>query len=276
MIPFRFGQSDQQMFAIYQRPVAADDCGEAILICNPFGQEAIRTHRLLKLLADRLVRNGLHVMRFDYRGTGDSDGEDSEIEFEGFLADTLAAHRELLDKSGVSVISWFGFRLGASVAALASSSAVEVPRRLVLWEPIFDGRQYLRELDEAHLAALKRDYGARWVLDAPLRQRFEAEAGKEALGFTLSATLRESISALMPDNFSKATALEVTMFCEYEENKPRAIDEQVSQAILQRRRSVAMNPASGGIVWTANEMMNASVAPPDVMAAIAASFGEAA
>jgi uncharacterized protein len=276
MTPFRFRSSGHQMFAIYQRPVDAVDRNEAVLICNPFGQEAIRAHRLLKLVADRLVRNGLHVMRFDYLGTGDSDGDDAEAKFDGFLADTLAAHQELRHRSGVSAISWFGVRLGASVAAIASSSVAESLKQLVLWEPVFDGKQYLHELDEAHSSALRRDYGARWFLDLQLQRQFNAEAGSEALGFVLSESMRAHISALTPEKLRVTNASKVVFFCTLDAGKLRPADEQVSQSLIRGGLTVSVNDVPERIVWTANEMMNTSVAPSGVLAAIAGSFSEAA
>src|ERR1700755_3241688 len=51
-------------------PVEAGDV--ALLICNPFGYEALCAHRALRVLAERAALAGAHVLRFDYRGTGDS------------------------------------------------------------------------------------------------------------------------------------------------------------------------------------------------------------
>ena len=48
----------------------------AVLICAPFGQEVVRSHRLFRVLSDRLARTGIAVLRFVPYGTGDSPGED--------------------------------------------------------------------------------------------------------------------------------------------------------------------------------------------------------
>ena len=53
--------------------------GEARDLCTvicpvPFGYENICSHRALRVLADHLARAGIASLRFDFPGTGDSDG----------------------------------------------------------------------------------------------------------------------------------------------------------------------------------------------------------
>ena len=84
----------------------------AVLILNPFGQEAVRTHRLLRVTADRLARSGFDVLRFDYFGSGDSPGTDECADLQGWAQDVIAAHRMLREFSKAAHISWLGIRLG--------------------------------------------------------------------------------------------------------------------------------------------------------------------
>jgi hypothetical protein len=57
-------------------PAARAGC--AVLLCNPFGQEALRSQRGFRVLADRFARTGCATLGFDYFGTGDSDGDDDD------------------------------------------------------------------------------------------------------------------------------------------------------------------------------------------------------
>jgi uncharacterized protein len=267
MTPFRFGTAKRQMFGVLQGR------GEAVLMCNPFGQEAIRSHRLFKLLADRLTREGLHVMRFDYFGTGDSDGEDMDVGLDGLVDDVLAAHNELLSRTDVPAISWFGLRLGASVATLASTASPTLLKRLVLLEPILDGQQYLRELDEAHAIALKRSYGLRWILDQTLHTQLTNEIGHEALGFALPSKLRESVLQFAPALFGDAKASSICLFNTADANNQEEAIEHLQRLWTDRATPTSVTNVSESIVWTANEMMNASVVSVAVLNAIAQAFG---
>ena len=45
------------------------------VICPPLFSDYMLTHLVLRELAMALAERGQHVLRFDYRGTGDSFGE---------------------------------------------------------------------------------------------------------------------------------------------------------------------------------------------------------
>jgi uncharacterized protein len=272
MTPFRFGRPDRQMFGIYQGPIGEVDHGEALLMCNPFGQEAIRSHRLFKLIADRLARNGLHVMRFDYFGTGDSDGDDVDVSFDGFVDDTQTAHTELLRRANVGQVSWLGLRLGASIAAISSSATPITLKRLVLLEPIFSGREYIEELDEAHNTALKRSYGVRWMIDHVLRTRLSSEIGREALGFSLPVTMRERLLRLTPATFANANAETCHLLRTAGSGSADNLH-HVEKLLASRGLMSSVSTIPDSIVWTANEMLNASVVPASVLGAVEQVFG---
>ena len=61
----------------------------AVLLCNPFGEEASRAHRTYRVLATQLERAGFPVLRFDYSGTGDSLGRADDVT----LDDVRRRHR---------------------------------------------------------------------------------------------------------------------------------------------------------------------------------------
>jgi uncharacterized protein len=258
-----YGASNsQQLFALYQRPVEAAMRQHAILLCNPFGQEAIRAHRFYKVVADRLAKNGFHVMRFDYYGTGDSGGEDDEVDFAGWIADIHAAHERLRELSGCHRTSWLGLRLGATMAALASKTLDAPLSRLLLWEPITDGAYYLNALKISHNEALQRDYGARHAIDASLAAQFSAAQGHEALGFVLTKGMCEWLERLKPSDLSTPRATFTTAFC------------KGGDATLAGNPNVATKPITTEIDWAANEMMNASVVPAEILEAIVTEFAE--
>lgn len=146
MNPFFFGDSKEPLYGVYQPPAtAARD--EGVVLCYPFGQEGMRAHRAMRQLAMLLTKKGYHVLRFDYRGTGDSALDMEEIEAQMWLDDVGVAIEELREMSGVSQISVVGLRLGALVAAAASTMRSDISR-LVLWDPILSGADYVRELQQ--------------------------------------------------------------------------------------------------------------------------------
>lgn len=195
--PIQFGPAERRLFGIYQAAdTATSGSPPAILLCNPFGQEAIRAHRFLRTLADRLSRFGHPVLRFDYFGTGDSLGDDADGEIDGWSRDVLAAHDELMARSRATTAIWIGMRLGAAVSLRAARNAPASLVKLILWDPVLDGRHYLAYLRERHIASLES------VFPIPLNPSPRHVARKadaypdEALGFALSPTLRTQLAEL--------------------------------------------------------------------------------
>ncbi len=257
MNPIRFGSPGRQLFGIYQPPSGGADRQTGVLLCNPFGQEAIRSHRLRRVLADHLAREGFHVLRFDYFGTGDSGGDDASGDLDGWCDDIVRADEELLSRSRRSRSSWIGLRLGASLAALASGRAPRVPQSLILWDPVIDGAGYLAELANAHIEARKLDFGPRWKIESRLRAMISRESESEAFGFPLTPALKSHIGALSASSFAAARSTRVKVFYERESG-------HVS-AFVQVLEAHAMNVSSlrieTGINWTSNEAMNSAIVP---------------
>ncbi len=155
-----------------------------VVLCHPFGQEYLRAHRSVRYLERQLAASGLHVLRFDYGGTGDSDGCMSGSSLSDWEADIATAIDELKETSDLAKVSLVGLRLGA---ALAARVAVRRPRDidlLVLWDPVIDGATYVDELFASESA---RRGGP------PLRRGAASGGGHEILGYPFTEALERDL-----------------------------------------------------------------------------------
>lgn len=118
MKPFYFGPPSSQLFGAYHAPFPTRERYQGIVLCFPFGQEYMRAHRAFRQLAGSLSQEGFHVLRFDYRGTGDSAGDLTEVNAANWLDDIDYAIRELRDMMGVHKIDLMGLRMGALLAGV--------------------------------------------------------------------------------------------------------------------------------------------------------------
>jgi pimeloyl-ACP methyl ester carboxylesterase len=244
LTPHRLGPPGRQFLALHHAPDAGTP-DHGVVLCNPFGQEAVRAHRLVRILAERLARGGLHALRFDYVGSGDSDGDDADGSLASYVEDTQRAVAELRRLSGASRISLFGLRLGATVALLASARAAA--HRLVLWDPVVSGRRYLDEIRAAHRAEVPGSDGAR-----------------EILGFALSPALEAEIAAITPDRLTTARGSQVHLIA-----SPLAAEAAGLEASL-REAGVATQSTSieSAVAWASEEAMNAAMVPADGLQAV--------
>jgi pimeloyl-ACP methyl ester carboxylesterase len=170
--PFFFGPCNQQVFAIYHPPIGGS--GQVLtVICPPLFNEYMRTHPALRELAVALAEKGQHVLRFDYRGTGDSFGELGEVAISDWVEDIALAVREGREISGSSVVRLLGVRAGALLAC-GSVGALDDIHRLVLWDPVPDGAGYLQALRRIQVANIE---GNLYLSRAERRQTLHEYAG---------------------------------------------------------------------------------------------------
>lgn len=186
MTPLYFGSAQRRLFGAYAPPRAARTSAGAAVLCYPWGQEYIRAHRAMRLLANMLCAAGRHVLRFDYFGTGDSAGESTEVSLGGWEQDIETAIEELRDTSGATRVVLVGLRLGATLATRVAARKGKAIEALVLWDPVIDGPEYLEEM-------LGTTYAGSGVGERGGPRVPDAAAGHEVLGFPLTAAFADEI-----------------------------------------------------------------------------------
>ncbi len=150
-----FGPSSEQVFAIYHPPVGGS--GQVLtVICPPLFNEYMRTQLALRELAISLSERGQHVLRLDYRGTGDSFGDLGEVTISDWIEDIALAVCEGRDLSGSRVVRLLAVRAGALLACRSVGASSDV-QRLVLWDPVRDGAGYLQVLRRIQVAMLEQN-----------------------------------------------------------------------------------------------------------------------
>ncbi|TNC82668.1 MAG: hypothetical protein C9356_01980 [Oleiphilus sp.] len=148
MKPFFFGESAAPLYGVYHPPLVSPARKEAVLLCAPFGQEYMRSHRAYRQLALLLSKKGYPVLRFDYRGTGDSGLDPEQVTTEDWIQDIRVAAEELKHMSQASNLCLVGLRMGALLAAEAIKRHPDELNadRLVLWDPVLSGKDYVEEI----------------------------------------------------------------------------------------------------------------------------------
>lgn len=125
-----------------------------IVLVPPIGSENRAARRAMRELADALGLAGYVVLRFDYRGTGDSSGDFTESIPDPEWLDDINSAVSYLRMGKISSVSVVGMRIGATLAAAATQRHSLDLASLVLWDPCESGRSYLRE--QRALESLRR------------------------------------------------------------------------------------------------------------------------
>lgn len=149
-IPLFFSNDNQRLFGILHNPdTSQKSCGW--VFCHPFAEEKLWAHRVYVNMARELARKSYPVLRFDYRGYGDSEGRFEDYTIDDQLSDIDCAISTLMEKfPGLQSVGLIGLRYGATLAALAAEKNAQVSR-LVLWDPVADMDRYMQEVLRANL-----------------------------------------------------------------------------------------------------------------------------
>ncbi len=192
--PFFFPHDEHQLFGILHRPAVFN--GHAFVFCHPFAEEKLWTHRIYVSYARALCAAGYAVLRFDYMGHGDSSGHFEDSTVQSRLADIACAVEIVKQKmESPETIGLLGLRFGATLAALAVDMIPEI-NPLVMWEPIGNGAQYMKELIRINLTTQTAVYKeVRFNTDALVAQLQEG-GGINIDGYEIRYPLYEQMTTI--------------------------------------------------------------------------------
>lgn len=248
MEPFYFGPTDRRLFGVYHPPLSEVDSGVGVVLCTPVGDEYLRSHSALLKLADRLARAGIHVLRFDYRGCGDSELGFEAGDLEAWVEDIGTALRELRDGSGASRLGLCGLRLGGSLAALAAMDHEDV-FGVVLWDAIVDGTE--------HLSAL-RDRHREWVRGSFAKG---AVGEDEILGYRYSPALVTTLQQLDLRALTPPPQTRILLL----DTQESEIQADLHRQLQERGAGVDFHRIRRSPIWLKRDDLNNVAVPMDVL-----------
>ena len=117
------------LHGLLHEPTPVEARGVCVLLLSPGVKGRVGPHRLYLKLSDRLAGLGFHVLRFDYHGLGDSEGELPErvladmynsIQGGRYVDDTIAAMDWMQRTAGIRRFVGSGL-CGGSISALATA-----------------------------------------------------------------------------------------------------------------------------------------------------------
>jgi pimeloyl-ACP methyl ester carboxylesterase len=139
---------------------------------------------------------GQHVLRFDYRGTGDSSGDIADSTVTDWVDDIVAATNEGVDITGAGRVNLVGVRLGGLLLCRALPR-IDAIAKVVLWDAVRDGAEYLDTLRAISMQLVNRNP---W-----LRGAARAAATNDYGGQGIGEPMVEELRALQSDVFGNLT-----------------------------------------------------------------------
>ncbi len=187
LIPNMIPCGQDWMFSVHYQP-SQQRRHHAVLICNSLGHEQTRAYRNLQQLALLLAKKGFDVLRFDYRGTGNSGGASEMPQAMEFIEDVEVAAEHLLASTGLQHLSVIGVRMGALFALKARFASLN---QMILWDPVVEGRSYVRLAESFHQQTLGNQ--------SRFNQRIRSTSHCQVYGWETSPESLASLRAIQVD-----------------------------------------------------------------------------
>lgn len=148
--PFFLPGSRGDLFCLHLSPATQPAKGN-ILYLHPFAEEMHKSRRMAALQAREFARSGYRVLQADLTGCGDSAGDFGDATWETWRDDGRRAHAWLASNFPGPVLLW-GLRTGATLAAELATELPDIVR-LLLWQPVASGEQFLNQYLRIKLAS---------------------------------------------------------------------------------------------------------------------------
>jgi pimeloyl-ACP methyl ester carboxylesterase len=161
-------------------------------------------------LAALLSRLGFHVLRFDYFGCGDSEGDFEQGSLARWTKDIHSAIAEVRSRSRLTRVSLIGLRIGATLALKAAFDSPYADS-IIVWQPIFDGKLYLEDLAENH-----RNYFNSVEFQQDKIGEAPAETPSEVLGFPMTSVFRRELETINLNALKLRPDIKMLVFCNNE------------------------------------------------------------
>lgn len=229
------------------------------LYLPPFAEEMNRCRASMAAHARALAARGWHVMQLDAYGTGESTGRIEEGDWALWRADAQAAAQWLAAQSGHVPMLW-GIRTGALLAADAVAQGLPQVERLLLQQPVLDGKLFINQHLRLRIASQLVHDTARETTEG-IRQRLAAGEDIEIAGYPLSGRLADGLSARRLADWAGALAPRRIDWLEIVANAEQSLalpSQKLVEALRQAGASVNTATVACPMIWQLQEPADAS------------------
>ena len=245
--PFFLQGAAGPVFALYLP--ASGQIRQALVYLPPFAEEMNRCRATAAQQARALSQQGIACLLLDPFGTGDSSGNLDQATWDIWVQDTLTAADWLAQRTQVPVGLW-GFRLGALLAADAANRAPGRFNRLLLWQPVQDGKLFFTQYLRLRVAFLM-DRNLPPETTDDMRAAMAAGQTLEVAGYPIAGPLARDLDGVKLAQLTQLTDLSVDWFEQVSEaDKPLTPASQKGiKHLTEQGCEVTTTPFTGPPIW---------------------------
>jgi len=240
------------LFTMHYRPNKLTEDTECFVVAPSFAEEMNRCRYMCTMLAQSLAENHYAYLSIDPFGTGDSEGDFIDADWQQACADIITAVG-YAKKLGYKKISLLGIRLGA-LQVMQIVSSIPSLTRIVFWQPVVSGKTTLVQFLRIKIAASIGRNEKPGTID-----EFDAQVAQgdsiEVAGYDVSPGLYQGIkSANLKDHldFTSVPIAWFTTLNSVERKTPRA-ELDVMDKWKQAGAHIDHNIVIGPSYWQVHE-----------------------
>jgi exosortase A-associated hydrolase 2 len=164
-----------------------------IIYCHPFAEEKNMSHSLVVKSCRKFAKSGFHVMRFDFSGCGDSEGDLKDSTVSDWQYDLNQAIKIFKAEVGIEKYYLWGLRMGAGIAIMHAKND-EQTAGLILWQPPLNFSIHIKQF-------LRRAFSTEITKKTPksiVRTSYESVSDelKYIIGYPISKKLISSFRSI--------------------------------------------------------------------------------
>jgi len=191
--PFFLDSPRGPLFCLSLMPTGVEPkCG--VLYLHPFAEEMHKSRRMAALQARALAAQGYLVLQIDLTGCGDSAGDFGDASWQAWREDAQLGYDWLKAKTAQPITLW-GLRTGATLAVDVARDWPDI-ERLLLWQPVTSGDQFLNQFLRIKLASEMLADGQAQSGTKSLRAQLEKGEGVEVGGNMLAPAMAKELGAI--------------------------------------------------------------------------------
>ncbi|AEF17870.1 alpha/beta hydrolase fold protein [Thermoanaerobacterium xylanolyticum LX-11] len=132
-----------------------------IAIFHGFTGNKVESHFIFVKLSRELEKVGIGSVRFDFYGSGESDGDFVDMTFSGELEDArnIVEFIKNYPATDIDNIGILGLSMGGAIAAIIANEYKNIVKSLVLWAPAFNMRDIVILQSQSEAGNLLSQHG---------------------------------------------------------------------------------------------------------------------
>ncbi|SFK83726.1 exosortase A system-associated hydrolase 2 [Nitrosomonas aestuarii] len=241
-----------KLFSIHYAPDCITSESECFVVASSFAEEMNRCRYMGTMLAQQLTQQNFGFLVVDAYGTGDSDGEFRDSNWEQSCQDLMTAV-SYADTLGYKQVSIMGVRLGA-LQAMQISGAIKNLKRLIFWQPVINGQATLTQFLRIKIAAsMQRDEKVETTQE--MEKQIENGQYISVSGYEVGPDLFKGIKAAKFESYIGAVSVPVGWFTVISSTDRKTPRGDLMMIEKWRQKGVAVNHQEivGPPFWLAHE-----------------------